>query len=457
MRPASPHLTSRRTNAVAPRVRAAICCALWLTPATVFAGDSAEPDSVRPPTWDMTVEQLQEIGLGQYRGDPVPVPADAPRHNLASPPHPAEGGAPAGTIFVNFDGELRNGGFDDSRTNTTQLGEFAGQNFAPYGNDESKRAAVMEAVRQDWAAYNILVVDQRPASGEYTMNMTGPSNPFGGGVLGIAPLDCNDQQTHNNITYAFHSAGDGFSAAITATTIGQEVAHSYGLEHVNEPGDIMNPYNAGGDPVFNDTCIQIVQSLSCPQQHAAVCGSQQMQNSHQELLNLFGAAIPDAAPPTVSITFPGDGDTFEAGANFEVMVNALDDTGIESVQLFNNGMALQSDSSEPYGWGVTNIPAGEYALHVIATDFAGNETMSNVVTIYVGIEPPPSASGGGDAGDGSGGDGGDGGDGTDGDSDALPDAMGGDDDGCGCATTSEPTPWLAFGLFALLGVRRRRR
>jgi hypothetical protein len=208
---------------------------------------SDPPAQERPATWDMTVEQLQEIGLGQYRGDPRPVPAELPHER--NPDDPVEH-ASQGRIFVNFDGASLSYGNDDSRNNITQIGELAG-NFAAYGGGD-KRDAVMQAVRADWAPFNVIVTDARPASGDYTMNMTGPTNPFGGGVLGIAPVDCGDAQTHNNITYAFHSSGDQFSAAVTATTIGQEVAHSYGLEHVDEPGDVMNPFNAGGDVLFID-------------------------------------------------------------------------------------------------------------------------------------------------------------------------------------------------------------
>jgi len=117
----------------------------------------------------------------------------------------------------------------------------------------------MEAVRNDWEPYNVLIVDNRPASGDYTMNVTPPTNPIGGSVLGIAPLDCDDMMTHNDITFAFHGANDGFPASVVATTIGQEVAHSFELEHVDEPGDIMDPFNAGGGPSFRDQCIQLVQ------------------------------------------------------------------------------------------------------------------------------------------------------------------------------------------------------
>jgi MYXO-CTERM domain-containing protein len=436
-----------RLPTVASRWSSPLLACLWLAPAVAVA-DAPEPE-VRPATWDMTPQQLAAVGLGQTRANPVPVPAEYPRRNEGAAVDPKRaGGAPAGTIFVNFDGETLVEGADDAHTNTTQLGVFVGE-FAPYGEDPMKRAAVMEAVRKDWGEYNILVTDTRPTSGEYTMNMTGPTNPIGPGVLGIAPLDCNDQQTHSNITYAFHSADDAFSPSDTATTIAQEVAHSYGLEHVDEPADIMNPSNAGGDPSFRDECIAIVGGgVVCPDQHMASCDDPMMQNSHQELLNLFGPAIPDAAPPTVTITFPGEGDVFPAGADFEVMVDADDDVGIDTVQLFSNGGVLQNDSTLPYGWGVTNILEGEYVLTVLATDYAGNETMSNVVTIYVGVDP--SAGADGTAGDDDAG----GGDATDGDTDPGADGEG-DGGGCGCTTDPAPAPWAAFGLLALLGLRRR--
>jgi MYXO-CTERM domain-containing protein len=422
--------------------------------------------------------ELQAVGLGQSRGDPIPVPADAPR--LRADQQPQAGGAP-GKIFVNFDGANLSSGYDDSTSNVTQIGECAG-NFAAYG-EGPKRDAVMQAVINDWAAYNIIITDVRPDSGDYTMNMTGPSNPFGGGVLGIAPLDCEDQQTHNNITYAFHSLNDGFDASTTATTIGQEVAHSYGLEHVNEEGDIMNPYNAGGDPAFTDQCITIVGggSIVCGGQHAAECGSAGQQNSHQELLTLFGASTPDTASPTVAITYPSDGEEFDAGADFEITVDAADDVGIESVTLFNNGAAQGSpDASAPYGWSVTGIPEGTYELYVEAVDYSGNVSMSATVTIGVGGAPATTADDGGtddgdgdadngsadDADDGGDGDGDDddGDDGVDTEDSGLPPGYGLDrdaDQGCAC-TTQRVGPggprdlpiWLA--AVVLLGLVRRR-
>jgi MYXO-CTERM domain-containing protein len=436
-----------------------------------FPASAGADDLIVPPA------ELPSPGVGQYRGDPIPVPSDAPR--LRATPN-APQFATQGRIFVNFEGATLNDGWDDSASNTTQISECAG-NFAAYG-EGAKRDAVMQAVRDDWAAYNVIIVDERPASGNYTMNMTGPSNPFGGGVLGIAPLDCDDSQTPNNITYAFHSIDDGFDASTTATTIGQEVAHSFGLEHVDEPGDIMNPYNSGGDPSFTDQCIGIVGGqVVCGSQHAAECGSQTQQNSNQELLTLFGPSTPDAASPTVSITAPSDGASFEVGATFDITVDASDDVGIDHVALFNNGEEIESDGSSPYGWTVQNAPAGSYEFYVEATDLSGNVSMSNTVTVSVGgVEPSDDSGDGGEAGSDGGDDGGsieggdgasaDAGDSADGSADdgndtafadtgdgSLPPGFGLDRESQSCACTSDPSPrgtwWM---LLALLGVRRRR-
>lgn len=392
------------------------------------------------------------------RAVPIPVPDDAPRETSPGAPKAAK----QGVIFVNFDGVSLSEGYDSSQGNISQI--FGGQ-FAAYGGNGTERAAVLEAVRNDWAPYNVLIVGARPASGDYTMNVTTPTNPIGGGVLGIAPLDCDDQQTHNNITFAFHGANDGFPATVQATTIGQEAAHSYGLEHVDEPGDVMNPYNAGGDASFTDVCLPIVQGGNCGQQHAANCGSGQSQNSHQELLALFGASAPDTQAPTVSITSPTDGATFPVGSDFTIEATAADDAALAELELFNGAEALQADASEPYSWQTTGIREGVYQFKVVARDLSGNEAESDVVEIIVGDPPLPSGGSGGSEDDGD--DGGTGDDDDDDDDDSADDEGGtgdtlgvGDDSadkGCGCAW-SRPHPlvaWCAIG-FVVLGARRRR-
>ncbi|MBP7286370.1 MAG: hypothetical protein KBB21_07130 [Nannocystaceae bacterium] len=431
----------------------------WL----LFGGGDAGTFVASPPT--PVLDEATAIAAGRVTATPRAVPEQAPRRRAADAPKAAK----HGVVFVNFDGAELSSGWDDATQNVTQIGECAGS-FAPYG-DGAMRDAVLQAVRTDWNDFDILVTDTRPASGEYTMNMTGPSNPFGGGVLGIAPLDCDDSQTASNITYAFVSANDGLSAAEHATTIGQEVAHSFGLEHVDDTADIMNPYVAGGDPTFKDECLTIVQGGSCPDQHIAECGDAYAQNAYRELMTLFGPSSPDAQAPTVSITFPLDGQEFEAGTGFAVMVDVVDDQGIGGVTLYQDGAMVGEDASAPYSWQVNGLPSGVYEFYVRAVDLAGNEAMSDTVTIGIGTAPP---NGGDDGPPGGGSDGGGTGvdtadDGSDGGGDglddgdgaatagALPPGFGFDADEGACACRSTGSPSLAWAWVPLLVCRRRRR
>jgi MYXO-CTERM domain-containing protein len=424
-----------------------VCLALPLSAHAAHDAPSTRSEvSERPPTWDMSLDELRAIGLGQYRGDPVPVPQASKLRGRDAPAKAPK----QGVIFVNFDGATLNSGFDDSRTNTTQIQQLAGP-YAAYGTGP-KREAVMQAVRENWAEYNFIVTDTRPASGDYTMNMTGPTNPFGSGVLGIAPLDCEDAQTHNNITFAFHSANDQFSATVQATTVSQEVAHSYGLEHVDEPGDIMNPYNAGGNASFIDACIQIVsnQGIACQAQHAAECGTGSSQNAHRELLTMFGPSTPDTQAPAVQIVSPSDGDIFDVGASFQINVVATDDTAVDYVELFNAGEAMGTDSAEPYGWSVSEAPKGVYELQVLAYDLAGNVGMSDVVTIIVGVEESPEENDDDEDGEDSSGSSPGGGTGT------FPSGSDAEVKGCSCRETPAAPNLASLLVFGLLALRRRR-
>ncbi len=388
-------------------------------------------------TLEERTEVLRAHGLGQSRGMPVPPPID----QVTDVPRPKA--VKQGVIFVQFDEiELTMGG-EDSKTNQSSI---SGGVFESFGDSTMARAAVMEAVKQDWEAYDILIVDERPEFGDYTMNVTSPTNPFGGGVLGIAPLDCFDMMTHNNITFAFHSANDGFGPVTAATTIGQEVAHSYGLEHVDDPTDIMNPVNAGGDPTFKDECLPVVAGGMCGAMHEEACGDMQQQNSHLELLAIFGTSAPDTQAPVVQITSPANGAEFGVGADFDIEVIVSDDRKVGQIELFNGDEAILAKDVEPYMFEVRDIDEGVYTFKVVAKDPAGNEAESNLVEVIIGDPPLPAEEGGDDDdGDESGSDGSGG-----------PSEDEDEGKGCGCGAAGAGAPALAM-LLGLTAVARRRR
>jgi hypothetical protein len=329
------------------------------------------------PTIVLAAAGLAPEAVGQYRGDPLLPPIDG-----LAVPSPSTTAADDGVLFVNFDGAELLSASEDARVNQTQIG-FEGT-FSGYGVG-AKRDAVLQAVRADWGAYDIEVTDARPASGDYTMAMVGPTN-FTEGSLGVALLDCDDAWTRNNIVYAFHQIDDGYSAAATATTIGQEVAHSFGLEHVDDPADVMHPYNLGGDPAFIDECIDIVPAsfgILCEAQHERFCGTPTAQNSHRELLDLFGGSGPDTTAPTVRIESPGDGAVFDVGATFEIAVVAMDDEEVVRIELRDRERMFGDDTEAPWGWRVKSASEGEYQFVVSAIDAAGNEAWSEEIIIAV--------------------------------------------------------------------------
>lgn len=365
---------SRRTRLGALTVAASALC---LLPALASAGDPTNESSTPPVDEDGAWASVPGGTSLIYVPDALLELADQ------GGPEPSGTRAKLGTTFLNFDGETLTTGGEDARQNRTSIGQLGGA-YPAWGGTSSQRQAVIDAVIADWAAYNMIITTNRPASGEYNMIMIGPKNHgFGNGVLGIAPLDCNDNNPYN-ITYSFGGAGQ-YSATTFATTIGQEVAHGFGLEHVNMASDIMNPYNSGGNPAFLDNCYQIVTTTTpivCGSQHAQYCSGSQ-QNSHRELLGLFGPAVPDTADPTGQITFPLDGQSFPTGADFVLTIEANDDVGIASVDLYNNGTFVSGDNTLPYAWDIVDIPDGNYSFQATVRDQGGNEIQTNVVNITV--------------------------------------------------------------------------
>ncbi|MBV1859760.1 MAG: hypothetical protein KUG77_15210, partial [Nannocystaceae bacterium] len=344
-----------------------LAAVLALCAAPVGAAGGWRLDEHRPATWDDDQARLEAAGLGQSRGDPV-VPDD--NAGLTRPATPTRASSEPTVLFLNFDGAELFSGADDSRSNLTTISNLAGP-YPAYGEGQAKRQAVMQAVREDWSAYNAIVTDRRPERGDYVMTMVGPGNPENDSKLGIAALDCGDTNTRNNVVFAFHSANDGHTATSTATTISQEIGHSVGLEHVDQASDIMNPTNVGGNPAFRDECLPLSQEASCPAQHEAQCESPEQQNSHLELYELIGPATPDASGPAIELIAPLDGENFDSGESFEIVIDADDGFTVHKAALFVNTVLQDTDDAAPFGWTALQSMPGEYDLRVEVQDTMG--------------------------------------------------------------------------------------
>ena len=111
---------------------------------------------------------------------------------------------------------------------------------------------------------------------------------------------------------------------------------------------------------------------------------------------------PPDIKPSAYIYSPANGAGYVAPATVKIYARAIVSTGqVATVEFFENNLSLGvvPNSSQvvvsnissgplfPLTW--SNVPAGSYALNVIATDTNGNTATSSVVNITVVTNPPP--------------------------------------------------------------------
>jgi len=93
---------------------------------------------------------------------------------------------------------------------------------------------------------------------------------------------------------------------------------------------------------------------------------------------------PSNQPPSVSLTAPLAGATFNAPASITMTATASDADGtIARVEFYNGTIRLGTDTTSPYSFSWTGVVAGSYALKAVAYDNAGGMTQSSTRDITV--------------------------------------------------------------------------
>ena len=106
----------------------------------------------------------------------------------------------------------------------------------------------------------------------------------------------------------------------------------------------------------------------------------------------FTAAANQA--PAVNITSPVNGTQFTAPANITVSASANDSDGsIARVEFYNGATKLGEDTTSPYSFAWSGVPAGNYSLSSIAYDNLGASTQSAAVNVIVNVALPVAATG----------------------------------------------------------------
>jgi hypothetical protein len=415
---------------------------------------------------------------------------------LGVPPVPAMNYEPSpGVVFVAMDGvtlqpTCGNGDSANSALNCSPLVN-AETTFPAFGG---AAASEFQTLQSYYEPFDIVMTSNRPPEWlPYTLTVIGGTAAQAGlplGVCGVANVAC-DGLKRNHVSLNFGDSCNGM-----AEVAAQETAHNWGLEHVDDPTDLLYPFTGGGSQSFVDECSPINHDTGgpitqCGYIHEVYCeaGAGEEQNSHAELLGVFGPRTPDTTAPEIVSVTPADGSVIASGEDLIVTAEITDDslmvgvkwTWVEGLpektesytrctnatcdQDFNPGVSFVA-SEMPWDFVVlSGAPDGTYTFKVEVLDAYGNYD-SETVTFEIGDGSGESADSGLDESGGSGavdtggdelpGDTGggssDGGDAT-GDSGSALD--GGSSSG-GCRIASPGWSWM--GLLGLLafGARRRR-
>lgn len=401
-----------------------------------------------------------------------------------------------GVVYVAMDGlTLRpNCGNGDTANSALDCSPLvsAEVNFPAFGGGA---AAEFQQLATYYDDFDLVFTSNRPPDFlPYTMTVIGGSAAlagFGGGVCGVANVAC-DGLKRNHVSLNFPQSCGGM-----AETAAQETSHNWGLEHTDNPTDLLYPFNNGGFKTFVDECMPISDATGdgitqCGYIHEVYCeaGEGEQQNSYAELMGVFGPRTQDDVEPTILSITPADGAVLDRNQDILITAEIDDDSkmvgvkwtwieglpdGTESytrctnntcTQDFNPGVSFDA-IDVPWDFvGLSGAPAGTYSFKLEVIDAYANYT-TETITIELVDEAGGSGGSGEEGGvDESGGPmaggddvpGGTGG-GETGDSDGSggPGIDGGEDGGTSGCRIAGPTGWEAgmLGLL-LLGLRRRR-
>jgi len=340
-----------------------------------------------PPGWVQLGEvvQREEVAMGLKDVDPEP---SAAYEDIEGNQYPRKH-----TLFLNFNGGVLYGGADNSAEDKSALAR-AGHPYPVWEKAESSALAVIQRVKEDVSSLGVRVAyEARPSktvpytmamvSGDWTdVNIDSPAG-------GVAPgTDC-EARGQRHVVFVFDNS---------ASTVGQEAAHSWGLDHTLGSDRIMS-YQSGFNKHFGDNCQSLCEAqcqgpgtIGCRLIHEKYCGvGSERQNDLAELAYVFGTNEPDTAPPEVQILAPADGLQVEVGGSVQIMGEVHDDYGGVGWKLtikVDGEVAFDEvDYDRALFWNLQKLPAGVYEVTLEAEDHA-DHIVRDTITFTVGAAGP---------------------------------------------------------------------
>jgi hypothetical protein len=302
------------------------------------------------------------------------------------------------------------GSSNDARTLTSSIPSPGTYTISEFENAEGKRGAVaddewnqlVQCMKEVYSPFAVEVTDQKPASGSYHLAIIA-GNPqevgLAANVLGVAPLASNCAAFDNVISFSFantHPQPQIISHMLNVCwTAAQESAHAFGLDHeyafVDGRSACSDPmtYRAdcGGQKFFRNA------AAVCGEEEERECRCSAVQNSHRDLLDLFGPGTVLSSKPTVEFNDPAP--AADGPLPSTVIAIAGAQRGVSKVELFLNGFPMVTVPGGAFGDNgqstqayvlvpPQNLPNSVYDMFVRASDDIGEFTDSETITVTKG-------------------------------------------------------------------------
>lgn len=324
-----------------------------------------------------------------FAGDTRPAPLLESQH-----PRPQLAGD---VLWVNFAGALvsqaasDNAPADQSQIAGTQIPPFNGAVGAPHVSAADAEEAVFDRLKGYYLPYNVTLTTTQP-SGSYSMVLVGGNHALVGepsGVAGVSPLDCTNANA-TNVVYAFADDLTPLYGGVVAlaVTAAHEAGHSFGLEHTDNPADLMFSV-APSSPAWSSYDIFHLSFTSSAsfsgfnggstEPVAESCGRANPLDNDQILKTNLGASTGgDRTAPTLDWTLPPSG-AKGVPLSFLVAFSASDDVGVKKIEIYKEENQVGIDlihvlRQQPYALSLTASEGEVFALVAEAVDAAGNRS-----------------------------------------------------------------------------------
>lgn len=220
-------------------------------------------------------------------------------------------------------------GWDDARDNHSSIASEVSQ-ITEFRHGDEVWDQVVQCVQEIYAPYDVTITDVDPGENVFhheAIVAGGWEEVYHSPAGGVAPSIC----TPNNNVISFTFANEFPADAIRiCEVIGQESAHSFGLEHAYDCSDPLTYLPRCGRQFFRDRVTPCGEFTEAD----CWCGGT-AQNSHRWLRTVLGANPIPVPGPDLEVITPADGAAVEAG--FSVAATALHMRGIDRVELHING------------------------------------------------------------------------------------------------------------------------